>query len=162
MDNLPNLSTEMLDTMETGAIAALDPATLDALQTLCAEELVAAKRRDNNLHKAFEQRYAARASEALLRDGRDTGTVHLQDGEFEVTVTRPKRVKWDDAKLRSALDTLDPEEARHLAKVSIAIDERKFAAASPRIQALFSDARTVETGKATYCLSLAQAQGEAA
>lgn len=161
---MDNLTTAMLDRMEVGEIAALDPATLEALQTLCAEEMVAAKRRDNNLHKAFEQRYAARASEALLRDGRDTGTVHFADGRFEVTVTRPKRVKWDDEKLRAALNSLSSEDARHYAKVEIKIDERKFAAAPPHVQGLFADARTVETGKATYCLTDAAAaqQGEAA
>lgn len=159
---MDNLTTEMLDRMEVGEIAELHPATLDALQTLCAEELVAARRRDNALHKAFEQRYAAKASEALLAKGADTGTVHLADGRFDVTVTRPKRVKWDGAKLRTALDTLDPEDARHLAKVEVKVDERKFAAASPRIQALLADARTVETGKATYALTDREAQGEAA
>lgn len=160
--DIPNLSTSLLDKMEPGDVAKLDPATLEALQTLCAEEFVAAKRRDNNLHKALEQRYASKASEALLRDGRDTGTVHLADGEFEVTVTRPKRVKWDDAKVRAALNSLSSEDARHYAKVEVKIDERKFAAAPPAVQALFADARTVETGKATYCLTPAHAQGEAA
>lgn len=159
---MDNLTTEMLDRMEIGEIAELDPATLDALQTLCAEELVAARRRDNNLHKAFERRYLGRASEALLAKGQDTGTVHFDDGRFDVTVTRPKRVKWDDAKLRAALDTLDPNEARHLAKVTVAVDERKFAAASPRIQQMLTEARTVEAGKTTYCLTDTLAQGAAA
>lgn len=159
---MDNLTTEMLDTMDVGELAELDPATLDALHLMCAEELVAARRRDNNLHKAFERRYSAKASEALLAAGRDTGTVHLTDGRFDVTVTRPKRVKWNDAKLRSALDTLDPAEARHLASVTVKIDERKFDAASPRIQALLADARTVETGKATYCLTDTQALGDVA
>lgn len=149
---MDNLTTEMLDRMEVGEIAELDPATLDALQTLCADELVAARRRDNNLHKAFTMRYGARASEALLADGRDTGTVHFDDGRFEVTVTRPKRVKWDDAKLRAALDTLDPEDARHIAKIEVKVDERKFSAASPKIQRILSDARTVEIGKPSYAL----------
>ena len=159
---MDNLTTEMLDRMEVGEIAELGPDALEALATLCAEELVAARRRDNNLHKAMEYRYAGRASEKLLADGRDTGTIKFDDGRFEVTVTRPKRVKWDSAKLRSALDTLDPDEARHLAKVDVKVDERKFSAASPRIQSLLADARTVETGKATYCLTDTQAQGEAA
>ena len=150
---MDNLTTEMLDSLEVGELAALPPDVLNELHWKIGEEIVVARRRENNLHKAFEARYAGKASEALLADGRDTGTVHFDDGRFVVTVTRPKRVRWDDARLRSALDTLDTDEARHLAKVSVSIDERKFAAASPRIQALLSDARTVETGKATYALA---------
>lgn len=158
MDNsvIPNLSTALLDKMDPGDLAKLDPETLDALFWLVSEETTVAKRHEKRLHDALEGRYAKQAGEALLADGRDTGTTHLTDGAYDVTVTRPKRVKWDDAKLRSALDTLDPEEARHLAKVSVAIDERKFAAASPRIQTLLSDARTVETGKASYALARKQ------
>lgn len=154
---MDNLSTEMLESGEVEELAKLDPETLDALFWKVNDELTTAKRRDHRLHQVFERRYAARASEALLRDGRDTGTTHLTDGDYQITVTRPKRVKWNDAKLRSALDTLEPEEARHLAKVTVSIDERKFAAASPRIQALFSDARTVETGKPTYSLARREA-----
>lgn len=154
---MDNLTTEMLESREVDDLAALDPETLDALFWKVNDELTTAKRRDHRLHQVLERRYAARASEALLKDGRDTGTIHLSDGGYDVTVTRPKRVKWDDAKLRSALDTLDQDEARHLAKVSVSIDERKFAAASPRIQALLSDARTVETGKPAYALSRKEA-----
>lgn len=159
---MDNLTTEMLDRMEVGEVAELGPDALEALATLSAEEVVTANRRANNLHKALEYRYAGRASEALLADGRDTGSIKIDDGRFEITVTRPKRVKWDSSKLRSALDMLDPEEARHLAKVDVKIDERKFSAASPRIQALLSDARTVETGKASYCLTDTQALGDVA
>lgn len=159
---MDNLTTEMLESMDVEELAELSPETLDALFWKVNDELTTAKRRDHRLHQVFERRYGAKASEALLKDGRDTGTIHLADGRFDVTVTRPKRVKWDNSKLRSALDMLDPEEARHLAKVEVKIDERKFAAASPRIQALFSDARTVETGKATYSLSDREAKGEAA
>lgn len=154
---MDNLTTEMLDRMEPGEIAELDPATLDALQTLCAEEIVTARRRDNNLHKAFDLRYAAKASEALLKDGRDTGTVHFADGRFEVTVTRPKKVAWDADKLRAALDEMPTDDARHFAKVEIKVDERKFAAAPPAVQAKLSDARTVSTGRPTYCLTMREA-----
>ena len=110
MDNR-NLSTDMLDNMEIGGIAELPPDVLNDLHWLVSDELVKARSRENKLHQAFDARYSAQASKALLADGRDTGTVHLTDGRFDVTVTRPKRVKWDDTKLREALDQLDPDTA---------------------------------------------------
>lgn len=149
---MDNLTTAMLDRMEPAEIADLTPDVLNTLHWLISDELVKARQRENKLNQAFERRYAGQAQEALMRDGRDTGTVHLADGRFDVAVTRPKKVKWDDAKLRAALDQLDPEEARHFAKVTISIDERKFAAATPAVQAVLAQARTVETGKATYAL----------
>ncbi len=149
---MDNLNTTMLD-MEPDEIAALSPDVLNDLHWKIGEEIVQARRRENTLHLAFEARYAGKVSEALLADNRDTGTVHLADGRFDVTVTRPKRVKWNDAALRATLDAMDPDTAKHFAKVEVKIDERKFAAATPAIQALFATARTVETGKATYALS---------
>lgn len=150
---MDNLKTDMLDRMEAGDIDALPPQVLADLDWLLAEEDTVLKRRRKALHDAFERRYAGRASNALHADGRDTGTVHLHDGTYEVTVTRPKRVKWDQARLRAALDALHPEVARHLAKVEIKIDERRFDALMADDKAKLMPARTVETSKATYALS---------
>jgi hypothetical protein len=150
---MDNFNTDMLDRLTTGEAAALPPAVLADLDWKLAEELTVVQRRIKRLHEAFEARYAAKAGEALLADGRDTGTVRLTDGSHEVTVTRPKRVKWDQNVLKGVLDRLSPETARHIAKVEIKIDERRFDALMERDKALLSPARTVETGKATYALS---------
>lgn len=150
---MDNLRTDMLDRVERGEIAELSPEVLNSLHWLVSDELVKARQREHKLHQAFELRYAAKASEALLADGRDTGTVHLPDGRFDVTVNRPKRVEWSQSELRKALDAMTPEDAKHYAKVEIKIDERKFAAAPPAVQALLSPARTVKVGKPTYSLA---------
>ena len=150
---MDNLTTEILDGMEISELAELPPEALSDLHWQVGEELVRAKARENKLNQVLEARYAEGASKALLAEGRDTGTVHLTDGRYDVTVTRPKRVKWNDVALRRALDAMDPDTARHIASITIKVDERKFTAATPAIQALLADARTVETGKATYALS---------
>lgn len=154
---MDNLSTSMLDTEDVGSLVSLDPETLDALFWRVNEELTVAKRREKRLHDVLEARYSADASEALLNDERVTGTVHLTDGPYDVVVTRPKRVKWDQDVLREKLDQLPPEDARHYAKVTVAIDERKFASAPPHIQKLLRGARTVETGKASYSFAKKEA-----
>lgn len=154
MDNsdIPNLSTSMLDNMETGEIADLPPDVLNTLHWLVSDELVKARSRENRLHQAFERRYGSRADNALLADGRDTGTVHLNDGRFDVAVTKPKRVEWDQAELRKALDAMNPEDAKHFARVEIKIDERKFTAATPAVRGLLAPARIVKAGKPTFAL----------
>jgi len=149
---MDNLNTDMLDRLTTSEAAGLPPEVLADLDWKLAEEYTVVQRRMKRLHEAFEARYAAKASEALLAEGRDTGTVRLVDGSHEVTVTRPKRVKWDQNVLKCVLDRLNPEIARHIAKVEVKIDERRFDALMDRDKALLSPARTVETGKATYAL----------
>ncbi len=150
---MDNLTTEMLDTLEAGELDKLSPAVLSDLAWKLAEEQVVLKRRDKALHDTFERRYASKASEVLLADGRDTGTARFSDGGFDVTVTRPKRVKWDQAELRAALDRLDPATAQHVAKITFKIDERRFEALMDDSRFILGAARTVETGKATYALS---------
>lgn len=150
---MDNLNTAMLDNMSASEIDALPPSVLADLDWQLLEEDTVNKRRRKALFDAFERRYAAKASNALQADGRDTGTVHLHDGSYEVTVTRPKRVKWSQAELRAALDALPQEVASHLAKIEIKIDERRFDALMEHHKASLRAARTVETGKATYALS---------
>jgi hypothetical protein len=150
---MDNLTTAMLDTMSASDLDALPPSVLADLDWQLLEEDTVNKRRRKALFDAFERRYAAKASSALQADGRDTGTVRLHDGSYEVAVTRPKRVKWAQPKLRAALDALPQEVAAYLATVEIKIDERRFDALMQHHKALLMDARTVETGKATYALS---------
>lgn len=150
---MDNVATDMLDRLTASEIDGLPPAVLADLDWLLAEENTVNARRRKALHDAFERRYASQASQALLADGRDTGTVHLVDGSHSVTVTRPKRVKWNQNALKDVMERLAPETARHIASVEIKIDERRFEALMERDKALLAPARTVETGKATYALS---------
>lgn len=150
-----NVSIGMLDG-DPAEIAELPPGVLNDLHWMLAEEAVILKRREAALHGAFERRWGAKAAEARLAEGKDTGSIHLQDGEYDVTITAPKRVKWDQAKLKAALDQIaqtDPDLARTYAKVTVAIEERKFEAAPTVYRELLSRARTVETGKTSFALS---------
>lgn len=150
---MDNVATDMLDRLTASEIDGLPPGVLADLDWQLAEENTVNQRRRKALHDAFERRYASQASDALCADGRDTGTVHLVDGSHAVTVTRPKRVKWNQAVLKNVLDRLAPETARHIASVEFKIDERRFDALMERDKAALTPARTVETGKATYALS---------
>lgn len=150
---MDNVTTAMLDCLSASELDGLPPSVLADLDWLLAEENTVNLRRRKALHEAFERRYAGKASEALLADGRDTGTVHLTDGSYDVTVTRPKRVKWNQNALKDVMDRLNPETARHIATVEIKIDERRYEALMERDKDALRLARTVETGKATYALS---------
>lgn len=150
---MDNLTTAMLDCMSASELDGLPPSVLADLDWQLAEENTVNQRRRKALHDAFERRYAARASTLLRAEGRDTGTVHVTDGDYSVTVTRPKRVKWNQNALQDVLARLSPETARHIASVEIKIDERRYEALMERDKDALRAARTVETGKATYALS---------
>lgn len=149
---MDNVTTDMLDRLEAAEIADLPPGVLNDLHWKLAQDAVTLKQREAKLHGGFEHRYALRAAEVRLTQGKDTGVVHLDDGEYDVTISAPKRVEWNQDELRRCLDLMEPDEARHYAKVSLAVEERKFDAATPYIRQLLSSARTVKVGKTTYAL----------
>jgi hypothetical protein len=45
----------------------------------------------------LEMRYGEQAKAQLLAQGKDTGTTHIQDAGFDITVEIGKDVKWDVA-----------------------------------------------------------------
>lgn len=143
----PNISLDMLKGMETADAAQLPVGVLKDLldeYILRADELKEIK---IALDAALEEGFVSQARDALLADRKDTGTAVLNVGEYNVTVTLPKRVKWDQEVLIDALYKMNTDDARHYVNSTHKIDERKYDSAPDDIKALLLPARTVEVGK---------------
>lgn len=143
----PNISLDMLRGMETADAAQLPVGVLKDLldeYILRADELKEIK---IALDAALEEGFVSQARDALLADRKDTGTAVLNVGEYNVTVTLPKRVKWDQEVLIDALYKMNTDDARHYVNSTHKIDERKYDSAPDDIKALLLPARTVEVGK---------------
>ena len=108
------------------------------------------------LHDVLAGRYA--------RGLNNLGTTHVTDGPVDITVTLPKRVKWDQAQLRAAVDTISGwgENPDDYVDIEIKVTERRYDAWPPAIRDLFTPARTVEVGKAKIELALAKTKQEPA
>jgi hypothetical protein len=102
------------------------------------------------LHGVFERRYAAGINAP--------GTSHRQDGQYDIKVTLPKRVEWDQAALAGAVETIKGwgENPAEYVDTKIAVQERKFDAWPSAIRDLFEPARTVKTGKPQFAVALAK------
>jgi hypothetical protein len=142
-----------IDKMAVGDIAKLP---IDQLVMLVedAQELAdQAKRYNGWLNGAVAIRYADRAATARRDAGKDTGIVHLADGEFDVECDLPKKVEWDQDKLTAAFDAMTRSEADHYCKATLEVAEAKYNAAPPHIKALLTPARTVKAGKPKFTLA---------
>lgn len=159
---MDNINLSMLDRLSPVELADMPPGVLADLSVLLDHDSEILKKRTANFEAALERKYAMSAYSHRQQKGVDHGTVQFADGEYMVKVNAPKRVKWDQAKLRAALDSMERDEAAHFAKVEIKIDERKFDAALPYIRDRLMVARTVETGKVNYQLQRIEAAGAAA
>ena len=89
------------------------------------------------LNGAIALRYADRAAAARRAEGKDTGTVRLDDGEVTVIADLPKKVDWDQARLgqmvariRAAGD--DPDEYVETTLPGLRAQVRRLARGDPR------------------------------
>jgi hypothetical protein len=112
------------------------------------------------LNGAIGLRYADRAAAARRAEGRDTGTVRLDDGEVTVIADLPKKVEWDQAalgkvvaRIRAAGD--DPAE---YVETTFRVSERKYGAWPAAIREGFEVARTVKPGKPSFRLVVGEAR----
>ena len=106
-------------------------------------------------------RYGQRAIALRAEQRKDTGTVRFTDGDVTVVADLPKRVDWNQDKLAAVVERIraagnDPTE---YVEVTYKVPERAYAAWPPHIRDAFTGARTVRTGKATFKLSLTDAEG---
>ena len=86
------------------------------------------------------------ARDALRADGKDFGTTHIVSGSNKLKAVVKKKVSWDQTKLLSTLDSMDPDDARHYGKLSVSVEERKYSTAPPAIRQKLEECRTVEIG----------------
>jgi hypothetical protein len=152
--NRPRLGD--IPTMPIGEIAALPVDLLAVLQEEAEDAAKAARSLADWLNGAIALRYADRAAAARRSEGKDTGTVRIDDGNITVIADLPKRVDWDQvrlgqiiARIRAAGD--DPDE---FVETTFRVAERKYAAWPAAIRESFEAARTVKPGKPTFRMTL--------
>jgi len=115
------------------------------------------KKEMEELNSLLQARFFSEARDELQRDGKDFGTTTIfseQDQKVKVAIN--KKVTWDQQALRDAFDSMDAEDARHYAKVTYSVEERKYTNAPPAIVQKLQSARTVEQG--TVNIDLVQSE----
>jgi len=145
-ENAPRVDD--LTSMPPQEIAALPIELLAVLQHEIDETTKRIKTAKAGLDGALTIRYATRAEELRHVSGKDTGTVHFDDGDFTVIADLPKRVAWDQTKLAEMVERIraagdDPAE---YVDITFKVPERKYAAWPEGIRKGFEPARTVHPG----------------
>ena len=89
------------------------------------------------------------ARDSLRADGKDFGTAHIVEGNVRMKANVGKKVTWDQDALRDTFNSMTPENAQHYAKLTYAVEERKYTTAPPAIKSTLEAARTTEVGRFT-------------
>ena len=136
-------------------LAVLPAVTLANLKAEVEKRLEEAKRLDAKLDAALDHRYGPRARQVRAEQDKDTGTVRFEDNGFIVVADLPKRVKWDQQRLKELIELIRSswgEDPADYVKAKFEVSERAYEAWPPMLKELFTPARTVETGKPSYQL----------
>src|SRR5690606_28180225 len=102
--NAPVVITEQIRDLTIPDIAALSAPELACLIDDLAIQKAALRRVEETLDAALDRRYGPRAHQCRAEAGKDAGTVRFEDHGFVIIADLPKRVKWDQDKLRHAAE----------------------------------------------------------
>jgi hypothetical protein len=148
--------------MEQGQVNSLPLDLIEMLLEEVAEQKAVIKAADDKLFRTLDHRFAEKAAQARKEAGKDTGTVTIDIGDGRtVKADLPKRVSWNQDKLAEAetkLRNVWEEDPAEYIVIERKVAESKFTAWPKSIQALFTPARTVGTGKPSYELVRETAQ----
>ncbi len=99
----------------------------------------------NLVQAGLELRYADAARAQLLAKGQDTGTTHIQDGDFDITVEIGKDVKWEPKSLSELVAKIQASgsDPREYVEIKYSVSEAKFKAWPQTLRAPFEALRTV-------------------
>ena len=150
-----NSTCSAIDALGVQDLAVLPAVTLANLKAEVEKRLEEAKRLDAKLDAALDHRYGPRARQVRAEHNKDTGTVRFEDNGFIVVADLPKRVKWDQQRLKELIELIRSswgEDPADYVKAKFEVSERAYEAWPPMLKELFTPARTVETGKPSYQL----------
>lgn len=142
-----------IETMSVAELAVLPAASLVSLRAEVGRIVEDAQRLDDKLDAALDYRYGPRARQLRAAQEKDTGTVRFEDNGFAVIAELPKRVKWDQQRLKELVELIRSgwgEDPADYVKVRFEVSERAYEAWPARLKELFGPARSVETGRPSY------------
>ena len=149
---------EQILSTPVGNLALQSSELLYQFKNDAADLLALAKATVDHLDRALDLKYAKRAHELRLAAGKDTGVVHFDDGQVQVTADLPKKVEWDQKKLADLVRrmTANGDNPAEYVEISYRVSETKFNAWPETLKSAFAPARTLKTGKPGFRLALLQ------
>ncbi len=109
------------------------------------QQLEHIKNKQADMNKQLELRFGNFAREKLNNENKDYGSTTLNEGGFKVKVSLRQKVTWDqDGLVQTFMNDLSEDDAKHYAKITYGVDERKYNSAPPAIKDKLQKHRTVQ------------------
>ena len=135
--------------MSVSQLAALPPAQKHEIDKNLDAAIDWLKKARTKFDAALDQCYGEQARTALRESGRDFGTAHIK---FEL----PKKVSWNQKQLGEIAERIvaSGEKVEGYLDIKLSVSESRFTNWPPALQQQFAAARTVDSGKPSFTLSI--------
>lgn len=134
-----------LESITQARLAAIGTAEIAELSNLLDAVAARIKSAQGEILKTFTSRYAEQAKSQLLADGKDTGTTHIFDAGYDITVEIGKDVKWEPKGIADLVAKIKATggDPRDYVEIKYSVSETKFKAWPQSLRAPFEALRTV-------------------
>ena len=149
-----DLSAQVIRDLPLENVAALQRFISDAKSELATLT--------NMVQTGLELRFGEAAKAQLLAQGKDTGTTHVLDGEFDVGVEIGKEAKYEPnglAELVAKIEATGGDPSEYV-EIKYSVSEAKFKAWPQTLRAPFEALRTVTPKAPKFVLRRMDANGE--
>lgn len=142
--------------MSVSQLAALPPTQKHEIDQNLDAAIEWLKKARTKFDAALYQCYGDQARTALRESGRDFGTAHISDGPLHLKFELPKKVSWDQKQLADIAVRIvaSGEKVEGYLDIKLSVSESRYTNWPPALQQQFATARTVDSGKPSFTLSL--------
>ena len=135
-----------------------------ALQNEIEAAATEAKNARTWLDNYLDVRYGKVASDTRAKAGKTSGIQRVNDDDYVVIANQKQTIKWDQARLREAAETVASwgSDVNEYVTTELSVSESKFKAWEKRIKAVFEPARTIVPGKQSFVIDLGKSAAKAA
>ena len=142
--------------MSVSQLAALPPTQKAEIDKNLDAAIDWLKKARTKFDAALDQCYGEQARAALRESGRDFGTAHISDGPLHLKFELPKKTTWNQDMAREIATRIaaSGDEVEHYFDIKFSVPESRYTNWPPALQQQFAAARTVDSGKPSFTLSL--------
>ena len=142
--------------MSVSQLAALPASQKAEIDKNLDEAIAWLKKARIKFDAALDAAYGEQARTVLRDSERDFGTAHINDGALHIKFELPKKVSWDQQQLTQIAERIvaSGEKVEAYIDVKLSVSETRYTNWPPALQQQFADARTVDSGKPSFTLSL--------
>jgi hypothetical protein len=153
--NLNKVNLEDVPNIPVGTLSKLTAQELLSLQEQATQFLQRAKMLKDWLDNSISLKYREVAANIRQLDSKNSGTIHFTDGDYKITSVLPKKIEWDQERLKDVVIAIKQhgENPDEYVESSYRVSETKYTAWPEHIKNIFRPARLFKVGKESFVIT---------